>query len=442
MKVVFLCGGVGKRMFPIMEDKFLLKFLGKPLLEHQINLATEAGLKDFVVIGNPQNIDRIKAALESVEANVQTAVQKEPKGMADALVSAKELLQGEIIVINTNDVFDLSAYTNILDSYKKNPECSQILGHRVESYFPGGYLVTDEDGNLQRIIEKPGEGKEPSDLVNIVVHLHKDVNKLFEYIGKVKTTKDDVYEVAMDTMIKDGFKFKVVMHSGFWQAIKYPWHIFSVVEYFLQAVKKPIIAGSASISESAKVEGGVIVDEGARILENAVVRGPCYIGKSSIIGNNCLVWGGSHIGSDCMLGFSTEAKHSYISDGCWFHTNYVGDSVIGEGCSFGSGTVTANFRLDEKTISVDVQGEKMDTGLDKLGAIIGDNSKAGINASIMPGKKIGPNSIVGPQVNLREDLPPNKAIFAEQKYKLVDNKIEIDVRKKKDLLERLKYIKK
>jgi NDP-sugar pyrophosphorylase family protein len=60
MKVVFLCGGVGKRMFPITEDKFLLDFMGKPLLEHQVELARKAGLQDFVMVGNPGNIQRIK----------------------------------------------------------------------------------------------------------------------------------------------------------------------------------------------------------------------------------------------------------------------------------------------------------------------------------------------------------------------------------------------
>ena len=61
MKVVFLCGGVGKRMFPITEDKFLLKFLGKPLLAHQIEMVANVGLADFEFICNPQNMEKISA---------------------------------------------------------------------------------------------------------------------------------------------------------------------------------------------------------------------------------------------------------------------------------------------------------------------------------------------------------------------------------------------
>ena len=65
MKIVFLAGGIGKRMFPLIEDKFMFKFLGKTLLEHHIEMARECGIREFIVIGNPENIDKIKITLKS-----------------------------------------------------------------------------------------------------------------------------------------------------------------------------------------------------------------------------------------------------------------------------------------------------------------------------------------------------------------------------------------
>jgi dTDP-glucose pyrophosphorylase len=89
MKAVFLCGGRGKRMFPIAEDKFLLDFLGKPLLDHQIKAACGAGLSDFVIIGNPDNIERIEQITRGIcGIKVDFAVQKKSLGIADALKSA------------------------------------------------------------------------------------------------------------------------------------------------------------------------------------------------------------------------------------------------------------------------------------------------------------------------------------------------------------------
>ena len=132
MKAVFLCGGRGKRMFPIAEDKFLLDFLGKPLLEHQIEVAREAGLSHFVIIGNPENIGKIKQITKRIAGiRVDFALQKKSLGIADALKSAGLSLRGQLLVINPNDVFSSSAYTKITAAAKKTPASSYILGYQV-----------------------------------------------------------------------------------------------------------------------------------------------------------------------------------------------------------------------------------------------------------------------------------------------------------------------
>ena len=426
MKVVFLCGGIGKRMFPITEDKFLLKFLGKTLLEHQIETAKEAALTEFVIVANPQNISKIERIVSSVpDIKVELTIQKEPLGIADALKSAGHLLDGDIIVVNPNDVFESSAYTRLIQARKAGSAVSYLLGYEVKDYFAGGYLVVDSKGELKLIVEKPGRGKEPSNLVSILVHLHTDSKRLLEYAETVQTSKGDVYECALDAMIKDKSRIKVVPHSGFWVPIKYPWHIFPVVRRFIDQSQK-YISPSADISEKAVIKGKVIISDNVRVFENAVIRGPAYIGPNSIIGNNSLVRDYSHIGANCVVGYSTEVKDSYIGDGCWFHMNYIGDSIIGEGCSFGAGTILSNFRFDERNISVKIEGEPIDSELNKFGAIIGNNSKTGVNVSVMPGVKIGPNSIVGSHVCLTEDLEPDTVILTEGIYKTTKNKLQVD----------------
>jgi len=440
MKIVFLCGGIGKRMFPITEDKFLLRFVGKTLLEHQIEMAKEAGLADFVIVGNPQNIadiERITANIPDIKAEL--AVQKEPLGIANALENASQLLNGEVIVVNPNDVFETSAYTTLLKAHHTNSAASYLLGHEVSDYFPGGYLVVGKDGKLNKIIEKPGRGNEPSNLVNILVHLHTNPRSLLHYAASIQTKKDDIYECAIDAMVKDTSSIRVVPYTGLWDTIKYPWHILTVVRRFLSQSQE-YISPSASISSTATIEGKVIISDNARVLERAVIRGPAYIGPNSVIGNNSLVREYSHIGADCVVGYSTEVKGSYIGDGCWFHMNYIGDSIISDGCSLGAGTVLANFRFDEGNISVNIDGEPVDTGLNKFGAIVGTNSKTGVNVSVMPGVKIGPNSIVGSQVCLTEDLEPDRLILAEVVNKTIRNPIQIDDEKKQRIGQRIEEL--
>jgi UDP-N-acetylglucosamine diphosphorylase/glucosamine-1-phosphate N-acetyltransferase len=437
MKVIFLCGGIGKRMFPITEDKFLLKFLGRTLLQNQIEAAKQAGLNQFLIICSQANMGQIEQITRFVSGSkIELALQKQSLGIADALRSASAFLDEDILLVNPNDIFAASAYASLLKEAKKKSAASYMLGYRTKTYFPGGYLVINSANELEHIKEKPKPGQEPSDLVNILVHLHTDSKRLLEYIERVKTTNDDVYECALDNLVKDGHKIKVIPYTNLWAPIKYPWHIFDVVKYVLDT-SQPNISASASISAKATIKGKVIIDDGVKVLENAVIRGPAYIGAGSIIGNNVLVRDYSHIGADCVIGYSTEIKGSYIGDGCWIHSSYIGDSVTGKGCSFGAGTVLANFRFDEQNISVSVGNEAIDTGRDKLGAIIGDNSKTGVNVSIMPGIKIGPNSIVGSHVCLTKDLGPEKLIASKAHYRTQPNPVKLDETKRKELKEKL-----
>ncbi len=438
MKVLFLCGGIGKRMFPITEDKFLLKFLGKTLLEHQIETAKGAGLTEFIIVGNPQNMSRIREVVTNLPGiKVELALQREPLGIANALESTSQFFDGQVIVVNPNDVFEGLAYAKLLEASRAGSSISYLLGCEVTDYFPGGYLVVGEQGELKYMVEKPGRGNEPSNVVTPVVHLHTDPKGVLEYVRRVQNTRDDVYTCALDAMAEDARRIEVVPYTGFWAAIKYPWHIFAQVQRFLDRSQKHI-SPSAYISEKAVIEGKVVIGDNVRVLENAVIRGPAYIGPNSIIGNSSLVRDYSHIGADCVVGYSTEIKSSYLGDGCWFHMSYIGDSVIGDGCSFGAGTVLANFRFDETNISVNIEGESVDTGRDKFGAIIGNNCKTGVNVSVMPGVRIGPNSIVGSHVCLTEDLQPDRVILNESLHKTMPNRVQADRERRQKAKERMK----
>ena len=437
MKAVFLCGGIGKRMFPFTEDKFLFCFLGKTLLEHQIEIAREAGLKQLVVIANSANSKYIEQIICNYpDLKIDIALQQQPLGIANALKSAENYLDGAIMVVNPNDVFAPTAYLTLFSEANNNAADSYMLGYEVKEYFPGGYLDINDENMLTHIVEKPKPGEEPRNLVNILLHLHNQPQKLLTYAERVKTTRDDVYECALDSLIKDGHKIRVIPYTDFWTPIKYPWHILDVAKYFL-ATCRFNISKSASIASSAIIEGDVTIGDRVRVFENAVIRGPAYIGPNTIIGNNVLIRDHSHIGAECVIGFSTEVKGSYIGDNCWFHSSYIGDSVIGNNCSFGAGTVLANFRFDEQNVSVRIGNELANTGRDKLGAIIGSNCKTGINASVMPGTKIGPNSVVGSHVCLMKDLEPDKMVLAEPHYHIMPNRITLDEAKKLELKQKL-----
>ncbi len=400
-------------MYPVTGDKFLLKFRGKTLLEHQVDVAVRAGLADFIVVANKMNMERIEAVLERCTGiQAQVILQENAGGMAEAIRSASRWVHGDVIIANPNDVFEVSGYQRLLDAWKNGQSMVYILAQEVESYVPGGYLSVDESNRVVGIVEKPGQGNEPSSLVNIALHLHSDYDRLVAQLANTKSENDDVYECALGGLMDQGLHLQAVPYGGHWVAIKYPWDIFHAVKHFLDDVEG-WISESADISDAASVDGKVIIDDDVRVLENAVVRGPVYIGPGSVIGNNSLVRGYSHIGADCVIGFGTEVKGSYVGDRTWMHMTYLGDSIVGEGCSLGAGTITGNQRLDRNRIVVMSDGQPIDTGREKLGAIVGDNCRTGIHVGTMPGVTIGSNSVIGPHVNLSRSVGEGSKVTKE-----------------------------
>ena len=161
------------------------------------------------------------------------------------------------------------------------------------------------------------------------------------------------------------------------------------------------------------IEGNVVIEDRVAIGENVVVKGPVYIGKDVTICSQSNLRGYVHLGNGVKVGSQTELKNSWIGDKTTFHKNYFGDSIIGAGCQFGAGTITANLRLDGENVKSVANGKKVDTGLRKLGAVIGENVKTGINVSLMPGVKIGSQCQIGPSTIVKEDIPNNCIYYTE-----------------------------
>ena len=444
MQVILLAAGQSTRLSPI-EDKNLLEFGGKTLIEHQVAVLKKAKLRDIVVVGNKFNLKKITTALKSYK-NVAVTEQKDlEEGMkGGVLAGAKVVSHKNILVMSTNDVFDVKLFEDMIKASKSKDVDGVIAGKKVSQYFPGGYLKLYKKGLLTDIIEKPGEGKEPSNLVNLVCHIFNDFPKFAKYLKEVKSKKDDKYEVALDTYVKKG-KARLLVHAykGEWRAIKYPWHIISLMNHFLETQTKELTKGkpkidrSAEIAKSAVIEGDVVIEKGVKVLHNAVIKGPAYIGEGTIIANNALVRE-SMIGKNCVIGYCTEVARSYLNHDVWMHSNYLGDSIIDDNVSLGSGTVLGNLRFDEKNVKVNVKKERMDTGMNKLGAIIGSGVRFGINASTNPGVKIGRNCFIGGGVLVDRDIPDGKLVLPDQKLKIVDNHSPVRMEDRTEFKKKLK----
>lgn len=465
-KVIILAAGQSKRMAPL-PDKNFIEFCGKPLLMWQIEQIRAVGFSEIAVIGGRHNLEEL-ASMSSEMVNVKTKIrtstennahfrhkkaklffevieqEKLEDGMAGAILSAEKWIGDEaFLVVSSNDIVESSIFEVLKKAIKKSGN-GFLLAKKVTSYFPGGYLKLAKNSVITGIIEKPGAGNEPSDLVNLVFHYHTEPKKLFAALKRVETNRDDRYEVALSAIMAKGLEYVALPYHGMWQPVKYPWHLLQVWQNIFailaKNMKKPSISKKAQVAKSAIVRGAVIIEDGVKVLDHAVIQGPCYIGANSIIANNALVRE-SHLGAGCVAGYSTEIARSFLAEGVWTHTNYIGDSIIGRNSSFGSGTVTGNLRLDEKEISVNVgngESSRVTTGTNKFGAIIGENVRVGINVSLMPGVKIGNNCFIGGGISVAQDVPDNKYVYGKWELTMKDNIAQMDMSAREKMMARLK----
>lgn len=425
MQAILLAAGQSSRLQPL-SDKNLLEFCGKPLIQHRVESLLKTPIEKMVIVGNGYNLDALKQLFDH-EPRIEITQQGElNNSQADGvLAGAEKITSDKVMILSTNDVFDDSLIHQMINISPKD-KAGVITGKQVKDYFPGGYLKVDEQGFLTHIIEKPVKGNEPSDLVNMVLHVYYRFSDFVRYLKNISGHHDGRYEAALDQYLNDGAKIQVITYDGFWQAIKYPWHVLWVMNRFLDT-QIPFISKAATIAPSAILKGNVVIEDGAKILDHAVIQGPAYIGKNSIVATNSLVRH-SMIGRESVVGFGTEIARSYLNREVWTHSNYVGDSIVDFNVSFGAGTVLGNLRFDENEVKVKIKGERISTGTPKFGAVIGNGVRFGVNASTSPGVKVGSGSFVGANVLVEKDVEGGKVVLVEQQIKVLDNEKEADVK--------------
>lgn len=407
VKTLLILAGKSRRFWPLME-KPLFPVCGKTLVEHQVDRLRAAGCDDIILVASKNNMAEIGALFPDLPLVEQKKLEL---GMLGAFLEALPLCGTEpVLLVSGNDFIDPSAFADLRAEASAPGVAGALLASKVKRYFPGGYLTVQED-RIFSILEKPGEGNEPSDLVNIVAHIHNDASVLRAALETEAHASDDGYERVLDRLFKQG-DYRAVPYSGPWQAVKYPWHLLHLLPALLGEIKGKTVHPTAQIHPTAVVEGDVIIEEGVRILPHASVIGPCFIGAGSIIGNNALVRGSS-IGRKSVIGYNTEVKGSVLAGPVWTHMTYLGDSVVGENVSFGGGTITGNLRLDEGEIlsAAGAPGDAaspaapLQTGLTKMGAVIGNDCRFGIHVGTNPGIRIGAGTFVSGGVFLSEDVP-------------------------------------
>lgn len=180
-----------------------------------------------------------------------------------------------------------------------------------------------------------------------------------------------------------------------------PWEILGEIsDYILYLGEK------LDPSEYEQISKTVWVAKDAKITASAQLNGPLIIGHETEIRQCAFIRGSALVGQGAVVGNSTELKNCILFDKVQVpHFNYVGDSILGYMSHMGAGAVTSNVRSDKKTVIVHIGDQKLDTGLPKFGALLGDLAEVGCNSVLNPGTILGRESIVYPTSCVRCMVP-------------------------------------
>jgi bifunctional UDP-N-acetylglucosamine pyrophosphorylase/glucosamine-1-phosphate N-acetyltransferase len=408
MKALVLAAGEGTRLRPLTSNvpKPLLLVAGKPFLSHIFEALRAAGVRDVaLLVGWKAN--RIKEFYGDGSAlgmRITYLEQKERLGTADAVGHGEGAMDEPFFCVNGDVVIseqDVKAMRSAFESKGRT-----IMG-AVTVPNPSSFGVIEEkEGMLVRIIEKPRSP--PSDLINAGIFVFQP--SIFSEIRRTGRSPRGEFEIT-DTLTALAGKEGVMVHriATDWIDVGRPWDLLKANEIFMSRLVGRV---EGEVEPGVTLKGNVVVERGALLRSGAYVLGPAYISKGCEVGPNCYLRGGTCLGPNVKVGASVEVKNSIImADSHVPHHNYLGDSIIGERCNLGAGTKVANLRFDDKSVRVSFAGKVMDSGRRKLGVIMGDDVKTGINAMIEPGTIIWEGSLIGPGAIARGNIGPGSRIY-------------------------------
>jgi NDP-sugar pyrophosphorylase family protein len=212
-----------------------------------------------------------------------------------------------------------------------------------------------------------------------------------------------------DISVRDLYDLNETIASKLFEGVTYPWEVLPRIHDFILELGQTLsqekfekrgddvwVAKSAKVAPTACLNGPLIIDEDAEVRHCAFIRGNAIVGKGAVVGN------------------STELKNVVLFNKVQVpHYNYVGDSVLGYKAHMGAGSITSNVKSDKTLVTVKGDGCNIETGLKKMGAMLGDRVEVGCNSVLNPGTVIGRDSNVYPTSCVRGVIP-EKHIFKDK----------------------------
>jgi len=417
MKAVLLAAGVGERLMPITASrpKPLIKIAGKPILQFCLESAKKAGIDEVIIVTHYMS-EAIRSYFndgERLGLKITYMNQDKLSGTGNAAEVAEPNIDSDFVLIYGDLLFGQDTVKGVLKKFRNGNTAAVVAVVPVDRPENYGMVEQDSEGKVIRIVEKPSVGKVPSNLANAGIYAFS--KEVFEEIRRTQASIRGEWELtdAITLLAEEGKTVCTAeLNKGDWFDVGRPWDLLDANDWALRRMEHRVLG---KVEQGAYLIGPVTVAESARVRSGAYIEGPAFIDEEADIGPNCYIRSGTSLGKRVRVGNAVEIKNSLIMDGTHVgHLSYVGDSVIGEKCNLGAGTIIANLRFDDASIEMMIKDKVVDTGRRKLGVVMGDKVKTGIKSMFMPGVKVGDNAWVGANLVVEQDLPANSVALLRQ----------------------------
>lgn len=408
MKAMVLAAGKGTRLGPITSgiQKVMLPLGPKPILHHLIDALRGAGITEITLLVGylEEQIRDYFGDGSKFGADIRYITQKERLGTAHAIGQAD--FDEDFLVLNGDALVSSEGISDLVSAHDS---AATLALRKVEN--PQNYgVVQVRDGKVLKIVEKPQ--KFVSDLINMGIYVYSPA--IFDAINKTEKSERGEYEItsSIELLINDGEFVRGVEIRGRWLDIGNPWNYLDANAEVLDGLESQV---SGIVEDGVTIKGKLILGEDSVVKSGTYIEGTVSIGKDTVVGPNAYLRKFSTIGDNCHIGNGTEIKNSIILNGTNVpHLSYVGDSIIGANCNLGAGTLVGNLRIDSKNVKMRIKDDLVDSGRRKLGCVIGNNTKIGLNVMINSGRKIGNDCMIGPGVVVYKDILDGSFVVCKQ----------------------------
>lgn len=203
--------------------------------------------------------------------------------------------------------------------------------------------------------------------------------------------------------IEDLYDLKETIAVDIFDGLKFPWEVLPKIKDFI------IKLGETLPEDKFEKKGeNIWIAKSAKVFPSAYIAGPCIIDEDAEVRHCAFIRGSAIVGKGCVVGNSTELKNVILFNKVQVpHYNYVGDSILGFKAHMGAGSITSNVKSDKTLVVVKSDGENIETGLKKFGAMLGDNVEVGCNSVLNPGTVVGRSTNIYPTSCVRGYIPAN-----------------------------------